>query len=1294
MMSPRVRRRRSQAAFMAVLAAVISSTVPARAGIEASQLPRSSSNQVRQEITSLPAVAQGTISATLGRDNPTYQVKRSNAGYEAANAHHNLNASFTRAGVTFRSDGDTWTVALKGWGYGSNLRPASAASPAAKANRVEYARGPMTEWYENGPLGLEQGFTLNQRPAGSRGKANSDLTVALALSGDLTATADADRAGLTLASRDGRARLRYAGLNASDADGRTLQARLEVKGNRLLLRVDDHAARYPVTIDPWVQEAELNSSDGVAGDEFGIGVAISGDTVVVGAWHAAVGSNPNQGAVYVFQISGGTATQVAKLTASDGAAWNQFGPAVAIDGNTIVVGASDVNNQQGAAYVFVEPQGGWTNMNETAKLIASDGVSFDLFGYSVGVSGNTVVVGAACNPYNSITSTAGPGAAYVYVEPSGGWSGTASNPTTETAKLTASDGAAGDDFGAATAISGNAIVVGAFSAAVSNPQQGAAYVYVEPTGGWAGTAANPTNETAKLIASDGKDFDNLGYQVGIDGNTVVAGAPGATINSTNGGQGAAYVFVAPTNGWSGTALNPTNETAKLIASDGVADDSLGHSVDISGETISVGATLAPFNATSSTAGPGAAYIYVEPSGGWSGTASNPTTETEKLTASNGAAGDEFGVSVGISAESIVVGAFYATYDSSTDTPGPGAAYVFESQGAAQTITFPAVQTPVYATQDVTLSASVNSGLEVTFTSQTTSVCTIETGSTSLSGDTTTATANLLTSGICTIQATQPGDSSWSAATPVTKSFTVTAEPQTITFNNPGAQIVGTQLPLTASASSGLAVSFNSQTQNYCTVDTNNVASFIAIGNCTIQATQAGDSTYAAATAVTQTFAVTGEPQTITFNNPGAQIVGTQLPLTASASSGLAVSFNSQSMNYCTVNTNNIASFIAIGTCTIQATQAGDSTYAAATAVTRTFAVTGEPQTITFNNPGAQIVGTQLPLTASASSGLAVSFNSQSMNYCTVNTNNIASFIATGTCTIQATQTGNSTYAAATAVTQSFAVTGFTVSASPTTVAVPQSETGTSTITITDVEGFSGTVALSASNLPSGVTASFAAGSMAGTQVLTLSASTSAAITTSPVTVTITGTSGSLTETASIALSITPEPTFTAGPGGTTSITVAPGATTRNTGTISVVGMNGFSGAVNLTCTVTTALTDGQDAPTCSLNPSSVTISGSTAETSTLTATTDGPNTSENRMKNPFGPGTGGALLALLCFFIVPRRRWNRLVILILAAICSIGAISCGGSGIAGTTAGTYTITVTGTSGSLNATVGTITLTVQ
>ena len=123
-----------------------------------------------------------------------------------------------------------------------------------------------------------------------------------------------------------------------------------------------------------------------------------------------------------------------------------------------------------------------------------------------------------------------------------------------------------------------------------------------------------------------------------------------------------------------------------------------------------------------------------------------------------------GVSVGISAESIVVGALNATYDSSSGAPGPGAAYFFRNQ-TTQTITFPAVQTPVYATQDVTLSASVNSGLQVTFTSQTAPVCTIETGSTSLSGNTTTATANLLTSGICTIQATQPGDSSWLAATP-------------------------------------------------------------------------------------------------------------------------------------------------------------------------------------------------------------------------------------------------------------------------------------------------------------------------------------------------------------------------------------------------------------------------------------------------------------------------------------------------------------------------------------------------
>jgi hypothetical protein len=172
----------------------------------------------------------------------------------------------------------------------------------------------------------------------------------------------------------------------------------------------------------------------------------------------------------------------------------------------------------------------------------------------------------------------------------------------------------------------------------------------------------------------------------------------------------------------------------------------------------------------------------------------------------------------------------------------------------------------------------------------------------------------------------------------------------------------------------------------------------------------------------------------------------------------------------------------------------------------------------------------------------------------------------------AAATGYSTSAVITAAyTITISAPGFALSASPVSVSVPQGGSGTSTISAIDVGGFTGTVTLAATGLPSGVSASFAPGSAAGTQVLTLTASTSAQTTSSAVTVSITGASGSLSATTTVDLSITPEPGFAPGSGGTTSLTVTPGTTAGNTGTISVAGTNGFSGIVDLTCSVSTTL---------------------------------------------------------------------------------------------------------------------------
>ena len=228
-------------------------------------------------------------------------------------------------------------LALGGYGYGDAWQSVRPVRPQAAANRVEYPRRGLTEWYVNGPLGVEQGFTLVEAPP--RGADGALLTVAVALAGGVTATAEGD--GVCLVRGDGQAVARYSGLSAVDATGRELPIRLEARGHQVLLRVDDRGAHYPVMIDPFIQTAKLTASDGAAGDQLGWSVAISGNTVVVGAFGATIGSNAEQGAAYVFVKAGATwttMTETAKLTASDGAAGDRLGFSVGISGDTVVAG--------------------------------------------------------------------------------------------------------------------------------------------------------------------------------------------------------------------------------------------------------------------------------------------------------------------------------------------------------------------------------------------------------------------------------------------------------------------------------------------------------------------------------------------------------------------------------------------------------------------------------------------------------------------------------------------------------------------------------------------------------------------------------------------------------------------------------------------------------------------------------------------------------------------------------------------------------------------------------------------
>src|SRR5262245_48839547 len=337
--------------------------------------------------------------------------------YRAANPAHGWTVAFNGGGADVRPTSADWTWGLRFVAYGYPGAERSVSGPprlTVSGTRADYHwdKG-LTEWLRNGPDGLEQTFVLAERPRPSR--AAGPLRIALRVAGSLKPRLVEASQGVSFADAGGVVRLNYRGLVVSDATGQRVPASFEVTKGLVLLRVDDRKALYPLTVDPIAQQAYLKASNTDAGDLFGFSVAISGDTVVVGAFveaSAATGVNGNQahisavnaGAAYVFVRSAGVWSQQAYLKASNTNAGDYFGGSVAIDGDTLVVGASGeasaatgVNGNQtdnsapgsGAAYVFVRSGMVWT---QQAYLKASNTATADEFGGVVDISGDTIVV--------------------------------------------------------------------------------------------------------------------------------------------------------------------------------------------------------------------------------------------------------------------------------------------------------------------------------------------------------------------------------------------------------------------------------------------------------------------------------------------------------------------------------------------------------------------------------------------------------------------------------------------------------------------------------------------------------------------------------------------------------------------------------------------------------------------------------------------------------------------------------------------------------------------------------------
>jgi hypothetical protein len=515
-----------------------------------------------EPLSILPASAQAPVSAALGSADPRYQVSSSPQGLQALNPAQRLRVRFERSGVLVSSGAGSLALSLAGLGYGSSPVAAADVLSAVEANRVLYTGARLSEWYANGPLGLEQGFTVTRAPAGV---AHGPLTLAMTLSGDMHAAPA--RGGASVLVSGGGSSLRYGNLIATDAQGHTLRSWLSVSAGRILVSVDARGAHYPLRIDPLVQQAKLTGADEESGEgRFAASVALSadGETALIGA----PGDDNGAGAAWLFTRSGSTWTQQGlKLTGSEaggGVAECEieepgeeepgecgFGKSVALagDGATALVGAPGASGNLGAVWVFTRSASGWTQQG--SALMGGDEQLKGHFGRSLALSGdgNTALIGAPGDAGYA-------GAAWVFTRSGATWS--------EQAKLTPAESGA-IDFGRSVALSGDgaSALIGAPGAA---ERAGAVWVFTDDEGtGW-------TQQTRLAPASDNGE-GRFGYSVALsaDASTALVGE-----RTREDATGAAWAFSDEGGAWS----KPQELTA---GGEGSNEPRFGYSVALSAD---------------------------------------------------------------------------------------------------------------------------------------------------------------------------------------------------------------------------------------------------------------------------------------------------------------------------------------------------------------------------------------------------------------------------------------------------------------------------------------------------------------------------------------------------------------------------------------------------------------------------------------------------------------------------------------------------------------------------------------
>lgn len=379
---------------------------------------------------------------------------------------------------------------------------------------------------------------------------------------------------------------------------------------------------------PPVFEQKITAGDPGDMDWFGTNIAIDGDTAVVGAYGADLGALPdeiNTGAAYVFVRTAGVWAEQQKLIppTADMEADMRFGYSVGISGDTIVVGAYHYQSVRGVAYVFVRSEGVWSIQQ---RLEASDPTPSDSFGFATAIDGESIIIGA----YHS--SGSGSGSAFVFTRSGTFW--------TQQQQLFSPDPSVLHRFGFAVAISGDTVAIGDHT----HPPDGAAYVFTRTAGVW-----SPEQSLAPVDL----DAEGFGWPLALDGDTLAVTDRLGDIETVV-DAGAVYVFTRSGTVWT--------EAQRLTAHDAGQEAGFGQGVDLQGDTIVAGALLADHDGLIDA---GSAYVFRESGGVWS--------EATQLMADDAATEDGFGFWVGLDGGTAVIGARLADHSGFTDT---GAAYVY------------------------------------------------------------------------------------------------------------------------------------------------------------------------------------------------------------------------------------------------------------------------------------------------------------------------------------------------------------------------------------------------------------------------------------------------------------------------------------------------------------------------------------------------------------------------------------------------------------------------------------------